>query len=189
MSAVGPDQQARSAHRRKRHRRQQFRVVLQAMLRHRRWPRKNRTRTRRANAPCETAAWQPPALPFASSMIRCCGLQPVRGAAQPDSSSARRNSCRRKGCAAPASAFQLARVDLRDAVEKSRRAVSHAWAARGLACGLGLDSFQILVGVERRHAAGARRGDGLAVHMIGHIAGGEYAGNAGARWRRPRCRL
>src|SRR5689334_11405222 len=35
------------------------------------------------------------------------------------------------------------------------------------------------LGVERRHAAGPRAGDGLAVDVILHVAGGEHAFHAG----------
>ena len=39
-----------------------------------------------------------------------------------------------EGLRRPRQRVPAVRVDLRNAVEKSRRAVSHAWAARGLAC-------------------------------------------------------
>src|SRR5690242_18710452 len=35
--------------------------------------------------------------------------------------------------------------------------------------------------VQRRHAARASRGDGLAVHMVLHVAGSEHARHAGHR--------
>src|SRR5262245_39229173 len=44
-----------------------------------------------------------------------------------------------------------------------------------------MNSFcrQPAFGVERRHAAGAGRGDGLAVIIVGHVAGGKHALHAG----------
>ena len=42
-----------------------------------------------------------------------------------------------------------------------------------------VELLQIAVGIERGHAAGAGRGDGLAVDVIGDIAGGEHARQAG----------
>ncbi len=58
-STVGTEQQPRPAHRGERHRRQQFWIVARDRVAHRRSPRRNRTQTRRANAPCGTRAWQP----------------------------------------------------------------------------------------------------------------------------------
>src|SRR5487761_2800952 len=56
---------------------------------------------------------RPTAAPLASSITMCCGCQPVRRVAQPDSSSAKKNACSRKGLSGtPAvegrSAFQVA---------------------------------------------------------------------------------
>jgi hypothetical protein len=45
--------------------------------------------------------------------------------------------------------------------------------------GPGLDAFQIFVGIERCHAAGARRGHRLTIDVIGDIARGEHARDAG----------
>ena len=41
-------------------------------------------------------------------------------------------------------------------------------------------------GVERGHAAAAGGGDGLAIIVVGHVAGGEHAFDArvGAEWAR-----
>ena len=74
----------------------------------------------------------------------------------------------------------LSRIRAGDSVTRGQRAASSV--------GLGLHPLQIFVRVERGHASGAGRGDGLAIDMIGHIAGGEYAGDAGARSLRLRCR-
>jgi len=38
-----------------------------------------------------------------------------------------------------------------------------------------------IVRIQRRHTAGAGRGDGLAIDMVGHIARCEYARNARGR--------
>ena len=38
-----------------------------------------------------------------------------------------------------------------------------------------------MLGIERGHAAGARRGDGLPVNGIGHVPGREHARQAGRR--------
>jgi hypothetical protein len=94
--------------------------------------------------------------------------------AQPDCSSASRNSCRTKGWLLPASAFQLAasmsamlfRNRAREPVTRGRRRARRA---------MRLETFQIFIGIERGHAAGAGRGDGLAIHMVGDVAGGEHA--------------
>ena len=40
-------------------------------------------------------------------------------------------------------------------------------------------AFQKSLGVDRSHAAGARRGDRLAVDVILHIAASKHAGNIG----------
>jgi hypothetical protein len=37
-------------------------------------------------------------------------------------------------------------------------------------------AVEVALGVERRHAAGAGAGHGLAVDVVLHVAGGEYAG-------------
>src|SRR6185503_9114410 len=42
-------------------------------------------------------------------------------------------------------------------------------------------AIQVLLGVERGHAAAAGAGDGLAVHMVLDVAGGEHARHAGGR--------
>ena len=39
--------------------------------------------------------------------------------------------------------------------------------------------LQKALGVQRGHAARARAGDGLAVHMVLHVAGGKHAGHRG----------
>ncbi len=44
---------------------------------------------------------------------------------------------------------------------------------------LGVETLQVLVGVESGHAAGARGRDGLSVDMIGNIPGREHTGQAG----------
>ena len=38
---------------------------------------------------------------------------------------------------------------------------------------------EVFVRIERSHAAGSGGGDGLTIHVIGHVASGEYTGNAG----------
>src|SRR5271168_2146838 len=58
-----------------------------------------------------------------------------------------------------------------------RSRVMNAW----LNSRLGLDTLQILVRVQRSHTPRARRGDGLTIDVIGHVAGGEYARYAGRR--------
>src|ERR1700693_173182 len=49
-------------------------------------------------------------------------------------------------------------------------------ALRALPC---VDRLEVTVRIERGHAAGAGGGDGLAVDMIGHVAGGKHPGDAG----------
>src|SRR5258706_11403902 len=44
-----------------------------------------------------------------------------------------------------------------------------------------ISGLEKLLGVQRRHAAGAGAGDRLAVDMVLHIAGGEHARHAGHR--------
>src|SRR6185503_1554794 len=41
-------------------------------------------------------------------------------------------------------------------------------------------ALQAFLRVERRHAAGPSAGDGLAVYVILHVAGGKHAGDAGS---------
>src|SRR5690606_37405690 len=43
------------------------------------------------------------------------------------------------------------------------------------------ERIELALGVERGLAAGGGRGDGLAVDMVLHVAGGEHAGDAGGR--------
>jgi len=43
------------------------------------------------------------------------------------------------------------------------------------------EAAQVALGVERRHATHARRGDGLAIHVVGDVAGREHAGHVGLR--------
>ncbi len=119
--------------RREGHRRQQLRVVAQTLLRIGAGPGEIENELAARNAICGTAASRPPESPAESSTTRCLGSQPVRGAAHPDSSSASRNSCRRNGCARAGQRIPTLRIDLRNAVEESRRPKRHAWAARGSA--------------------------------------------------------
>ena len=49
----------------------------------------------------------------------------------------------------------------------------------GLRRGARVQRLQVAVGVERGHAAGAGRGDRLAIDVVGDVAGGEHAGDAG----------
>src|SRR5262245_53270988 len=48
---------------------------------------------------------------------------------------------------------------------------------------------EILVRIERSHAPGTCRGDGLTIHMIRDIASGKYPRNAGRRRRAIRAAL
>ena len=52
---------------------------------------------------------------------------------------------------------------------------------RGQECFASVVTLEVAIGIQRRHAAGARRGDGLAVDMVRDIAGGEDARHAGRR--------
>src|ERR1700741_4438529 len=45
----------------------------------------------------------------------------------------------------------------------------------------GVERFEITVGIERSHAAGASGSHRLAVYVIGYVAGGEYPRHAGRR--------
>src|SRR5690606_32791703 len=46
-------------------------------------------------------------------------------------------------------------------------------------CRVSAQVIEVFFGVQRRHAAGAGRGDGLAVNVVGYITGGKHALNAG----------
>src|SRR4029077_15238216 len=48
-----------------------------------------------------------------------------------------------------------------------------------LSVAAGVERLEKAIGIERGHAAGARRGHRLAVHVVGHVAGGKYARYAG----------
>ena len=60
------------------------------------------------------------------------------------------------------------------AIESTMRSVTSA-------LGRGVELVQILVRIERCHAAGAGGGDRLAVDVVGDVAGGEHAGHARLR--------
>ena len=53
-----------------------------------------------------------------------------------------------------------------------------------MAVELDLEPGQEAFGVERRHAARARRGDGLTISVVHHVPAGEDAGDFGARLAR-----
>ena len=80
------------------------------------------------------------------------------------------------------------RINLRDAVEESRFASRSRGGGARFDVGLGLHPFQIFIGVECRHASGARGGNGLTVDMVGHIARREHARRRWWPWLLPRCR-
>src|SRR2546430_13520582 len=42
-----------------------------------------------------------------------------------------------------------------------------------------VEALEIAVRIERRHAAGARRGDGLAVHVVGDVPGRKHSRHTG----------
>ena len=43
-------------------------------------------------------------------------------------------------------------------------------------------AFQKALGIQRGHAAGTGAGDGLAVHMVLHVAGGKHPGHDAQRF-------
>src|SRR4051812_7184362 len=43
------------------------------------------------------------------------------------------------------------------------------------------EAFEVLLGIDRGHAAGSGCGDGLAIHVVLDVAAGEDAGDARAR--------
>ena len=47
---------------------------------------------------------------------------------------------------------------------------------------------EVFVRIERSHASGSGGGDGLTIHVIGDVASGEYAGNAGGGGGAVSCR-
>ena len=65
----------------------------------------------------------------------------------------------------------------------SRGALSKAldYSRFGLEAASSSVLFQETLGVQRGHAACASAGDGLAVHMVLHVAGGKHTGDAGLR--------
>src|SRR5688572_2246061 len=84
------------------------------------------------------------------------GYQPVSVPTQPVRSSVARKAWRRKGEPPASSASQAAGSMSEMLVE-------------------------IFIRIESRHASGSGRSDGLTIHVIGDIASGEHAANAGGR--------
>src|SRR5690349_14067297 len=83
---------------------------------------------------------------------------------QPVVSSAERNACRRNG--------------------------DPPWSSASQAAGsMSVMLVEIFIRIERSHASGSGGSDGLTIHMIGDIASGEYAGNAGGSRRAVAARL
>src|SRR5690625_2823228 len=104
--------------------------------------------------------------PSASFSISASGCQPAAGPVQPASAALarKRQSTNGPGVAHRPSQTGCSRLE------------------NGLLCtftGLGRQIVQPVFRVKGGHAAKARRGDRLAVNMVGHIAGGKHAGNAG----------
>ena len=60
----------------------------------------------------------------------------------------------------------------------SNEAGASALRLRFISLGLA-ERVQVALGIERGHAAGAGAGDGLAVDVVLHVAGGEHAGDVG----------
>src|SRR4029077_3528482 len=84
-----------------------------------------------------------------------------------------------KGCASAPSAFHSA------AARVSMLSVTAAWSkehepeAGALSALPRVERLEVTVRIECGHAAGAGGGDGLAVDVIGNIAGGKHPGDAG----------
>ena len=187
-STAAPTRNPRAGHGRERHRRQEFRVVLDPVL---------RIRIRPGEIEHELAAR------MSLAIQRQCAHQPAAGVVRDQM--LRRPSGPRRGAAgflereqefmpqerltlAAGECVPLGRVDLGDAPQESRPARASRVSGAGLEMLLGVETLQILVGVERGHAAGARRGDRLTVDMVGDIAGREHAGRCWWRSHRRRCR-
>ncbi len=139
-------EEARPAHRRERNRRQQASGSTGGRAVHRRWPTRSRTRTRRANATCGTAAARRTSRRSRSSRMRCCGAQPVwrRGAAglfeREQEFVAQERLCARgaltRAARTPGGSYQgipVGRIDVRNAPQETRSRHHQACAARGLA--------------------------------------------------------
>src|SRR5580700_4514683 len=83
------------------------------------------------------------------------------------------------GCASTPSAFHSA------AASSSMLSLTAAWSKENEPAGSALralprvDRLEVTVRIERGHAARAGGGDGLAVDVIGYVAGGKHPGNAG----------
>ena len=80
------------------------------------------------------------------------------------------------------SAFHCSRRDARRCESERLRSVTSALVR-------GVELVEIFVGIERRHAAGAGRGDRLAIDVVGDVAGGEHARHAGLRGVAAEARL
>src|SRR5450830_573111 len=91
------------------------------------------------------------------------------------SATRRASSCALRSLRRDLSAEKSLIVAMVRAPVRAENALPH----RAGALGFLLQTFQVALGVERGHAAGAGAGDGLAVDMILHVAGGEHAIDAG----------
>src|SRR5215510_4608084 len=97
------------------------------------------------------------ARPCSSCSVTGAGFQPVPGPVQFEFSSAARKAWRRNG----------------------EPGLSASQAAGSMSVIL----VEILVRIQRSHASAARGCNGLTIHVIGDIASGKYARNAGGRGR------
>src|SRR5689334_19985138 len=133
----------------------------------------------RPESPCA-----PTRADFSSTAIVISGS----GAWAPPAEAALWRSIRLARWIAPASPAGPAPTNWTSNSRTSRSIVLPARLALGRGLGRGLHVIlvrEVVLGVDRRHAAAAGGGDGLAVERIGHVAGGEHARDRGARraWR------
>ena len=164
------DQQARAAHGRERHRREELRVVLESVLRISIRPGEieHELAARMALAIQRHRAHQPPL------GVRARSDAPASNRFRRGASGfleREQEFMSQKGlCGAPDERIPLGRARLRRCSEGAgpARRGSRVRGAR-LEVQLGVETLQILVCVERGHAAGARRSDGLPVDVIRDI--------------------
>nr|GEU28440.1 hypothetical protein [Tanacetum cinerariifolium] len=176
-------------------------AVIPACAGNRRWRRGpgrgacrvNRARPARASGPCAVFSPRPARRPARRSSGP--GLLPGNDRLQtgPTATRAARPRHPRPGRLTPPSADW--KIFASTTCTCSRLTRSASAAARASVCSLScllsdfsseksfmarlLLRFEVALGIQRGHAAGAGAGDGLAVDMVLHVAGGKHAGSGG----------
>ena len=167
---VRPQQQARAGRRRERHREGELRVVAARRGACRPAPRRSRTRTRRRNAHLRKPG-AAPASPC-SSLQREVVRLPARVARRRSRCARARRGTRGAGTGCACRRAHSTAADRAPRCCCERRSAFASFV-------VDVEALEVLVRIERGHAAGAGRSDGLAIHVIGHVAGREHARHAG----------